>query len=122
MRFLLCLKFTILVIILSCSGSCNNSNASKAPADPCDTYEQALNGVFQAELYEGTVTFIGGLEGTMETNGHQFNSMICKYVISDCVNGLASMTCEDSPFGIPISILGPDQVQINENIYNRIKN
>ncbi len=110
-------------IILICAIgiiSCQNKKEPQSKTNhPCDSY-LLLNGKFQHDLNQGVVTWEGGLNGTIEFAGADYNDMICTYSISDCENGTINMTCDGAPFTTQVIIQASDTIMLNSNRYVRL--
>ena len=79
----------------------NNAPSALATIDQtkfCESFDITLNGVFSDGFSEGTMTWKGGREGTVEIMGVDYNEMICSYKITNCSLGQISMICNQSAY------------------------
>ena len=113
------LIFYISFACLACFG-CNGKNLFKNET-PCERFDRILNGPFVSEFREGTMTFTGGLTGTMEAVGVDYNDMVCNYTITDCNTGLATLNCQGAPHEVNYVILSDDSIKIDNDLYVRLQ-
>jgi hypothetical protein len=101
------------------SFSLMNCQTAKESKDPCDQINTLLNGEFVNPYREGRAIFKGGLEGTADIGGMDYNSMICTYVITDCETGAISMMCDNAPFNTNIIYMSKDSFELAGVLYYR---
>jgi hypothetical protein len=65
--------------------------------------------------------FSGGMKGTIDIVGVDYNEMDCTYSILDCTTGQADMVCEGAPHKDIILMIAKDTVQIGQSTYTRVK-
>ncbi|MEL6122690.1 MAG: hypothetical protein AAFR14_03140 [Bacteroidota bacterium] len=107
----------VLLILLSCGPKKDNFGAIE---DDCQKIDIALIGSFQTSHLEGTMTFSGGLNGSVEIAGLDYNDMTCTYIISDCSSQKMSMNCEGAPNETELEILSRDSIRVGLSIYTRV--
>lgn len=107
------------LILLSCKSE-NQGLFKKMSDDPCQRYE-LLVGSFVKRGAEGTMTFSGGLDGTLEVTGEDYNDINCTYKIIDCNTGTTEYICAGSmSYQNRLIILSPDSIQIGQSYYTRL--
>lgn len=111
--------FSIVCLYLVFFASCEGLSGTKSQ-DPCDLYEY-LKGPFETDYLEGTMTFSGGMNGTIEIMGVDYNDMDCTYKITDCITGQADMVCDGAPHQSTLKMISKDTVLVGESTYIRAK-
>lgn len=89
--------------------------------DLCNSFNRALNGVFSSRYSEGTMTWKGGVKGTVEIAGADYNDMTCTYTVSDCSLGTVNMICDNSAYDTQILLFSPDSIKVGDAPYTRVK-
>ena len=130
-------------IFLLCLFSCKPSNEAVAPGSTfevvtsqstgaavttlidqarfCKSFDLALNGVFSDNFSEGTMTWSGGTEGTVEISGVDYNEMTCSYKVTDCATGQISMVCNQSAYNTTMDLYTADSIKLGTTVYTRGK-
>lgn len=117
------MKYIIsLITIITLVSACQDQASTKktAAVDPCELY-QYLKGPFAVDHMEGTMNFSGGMSGSIEISGLDYNDMTCTYTIKNCTLGTADMNCDGAPYQSAIVMISQDKVKIGESTYNRVK-
>ena len=117
MKYIITL-ITIITLVSACQDQTNSKKT--AAVGPCDLY-QYLKGPFAVDHMEGTMNFSGGMSGTIEISGLDYNDMTCTYTIKDCASGTADMNCDGAPYQNTLVMISQDKVKIGESTYNRVK-
>ncbi len=118
---------SILFLLAACKPS-NVVNGSSATAitnttvpDYCASFDIAFNGVFSDGFSEGTMTWKGGTEGTLEISGIDYNEMTCTYKVTNCELGQISMICNQSGYDTTVDLYTADSIRLGTTIYTRVK-
>ena len=123
MRIIIVLSF--LFLFAQCKPGSDAGSASAGGGssyeDYCVSFDTALNGVFEAKGMNGTMTWFGGREGTVDILGEDYNDMTCTFKITDCENGNVSMICNGGVFDTQILLFSPDSIEVNMMVYTRVK-
>jgi len=122
-------KRFILLISIAAVISCGQPSGKSGVAgevssnyeDYCASFTTALNGVFSTPHARGTMTWIGGLQGSVEIGGADYNDMTCTYVIEDCENGIIKMNCDGAGYDTEISLFTPDSIKLGPTTYTRVR-
>lgn len=80
---------------------------------------EALSGSFQTNHMEGTMTWSGGLSGTVEISGLDYNDMTCTYTIPDCTTGVIQMNCNGAGYNTNLIVFSKDSMQLGPTAYSR---
>ncbi len=112
--------------ILSCVvmilfAACQHSANAKSSSDPCSVLAQALQETYINTTREGQLIFSGGLEGTMDASGVDYNAMTCTYKVVDCLNGKLNMRCDGSQFSVDFIMYSRDSIFFADATYLRKK-
>ncbi|MFT4565555.1 MAG: hypothetical protein ACI9FN_000508 [Saprospiraceae bacterium] len=115
--------FLYLFLIVATTISCNTkTNDSKTlPDDPCLRIDQTLIGNFRSPIMEGTMTFSGGVKGTVDISGNDYNDITCSYTIEDCMGTKMSMLCDGSAYQAEFEIYNRDSIRVDAMSYGRVK-
>ncbi len=113
--------FILLFLIFSCKQQNQGSTETIKSSDPCEKYTRTLNGVFAAPYMEGTMTWSGGLEGTVDIEGVDYNDIVCQYRIADCLNGTINMVCNESGYDTRLEIITQDSIRLDNIGYSRVQ-
>ena len=128
--------FCSLLIIATLTTGCDNkkvvSNDSKHSSasvldnpsteeEFCKSFDIALNGTFKNDFQEGTMTWSGGREGTVEIAGVDYNEMTCTYKVPVCADGEIHMLCNGAAYNTAISLFTADSIMLGTTIYTRVK-
>ncbi len=117
MRVLWSFLFSV-TLLAACDNSTKSDASATISTDPCAVYDQ-LKGPFSAGHMRGSMIFSGGLSGTMEVTGVDYNEMTCTYTITDCATGTADMKCDGAPYQTTITFDGADRIKIGSIPYDR---
>jgi len=103
--------------------SCDSKEkTSKAlPEDPCLRIDQTLIGSFRNPIMEGTMTFSGGVKGSVDISGNDYNDITCTYTIDDCTGTKMNMLCDGSAYMAEFEIFNRDSIRVDAMIYSRVK-
>lgn len=126
--------FLIMTMVLIWS-SCDNKqvvNSSKHSSESildnpateeefCKSFDIALNGAFKNDFQEGTMTWKGGREGTVEIAGVDYNEMTCTYTVPVCADGMISMMCNGAAYNTAVTLYTADSMMLGNTIYTRVK-
>lgn len=115
--------FSLFTLILACNPNHSNNTTSKLSdsSDPCSKYAETLNGAFAVSYMEGAMVWNGGLAGSVDIAGNDYNDMTCTYTVSDCIEGTVSMRCNTSLYDTRLIIYSRDSMLLGENVYTRVK-
>lgn len=113
------IRMSIVFLAVLFLSSCDNLTSKKS-TDPCDLY-QYLNGPFETDYLEGVMKFSGGMSGTIEIVGVDYNDMDCTYTVTDCMTGQANMVCDGAAHQNTLRMISRDTVLIGESTYTRVK-
>lgn len=121
--FILC---TILFSLTACNSKNSASTDSRTDAieessGPCAKYEQALSGIFSSKYMEGTMSWSGGISGTLEISGVDYNDMTCTYAVNDCIHGVINMNCNGGAYDTELIVYSADSIKLGPTAYFRVK-
>lgn len=105
--------------MMACNSKKNDPQA--LPEDPCLRIDQTLIGVFRSPIQEGTMTFSGGVKGTVDISGRDYNDITCSYTIEDCTGKKMSMLCDGSAYDAEFEIFNRDSIRVDAMRYGRVK-
>ncbi len=108
-----------MMALLGCQPS--SSHTQITSSDPCDRLAEALNQTYFSSTKEGFLAFKGGLKGTLDISGIDYNSMICTFTVTNCADGTLSMICDGGQFNTNFSFLSRDTVFFGDATYIRKK-
>ena len=111
--------YIIPVLLLAVLTGCNQKDQKTAPASPCDPFASALNGTFSSPYLDGTWQFNGGLNGTVDIAGIDFNDITCTYSVVDCSIGSVDMDCQGQTTNVIIELFSQDSIKIGPTVYLR---
>lgn len=119
------MKYLILLLsvsfIFACQQSSNTSSASSHQTDPCTIYANTLNGVFATKYMEGTMTWSGGIHGSVEITGVDYNDMTCTYAVPDCSIAQISMNCSGAGYDTELIVYSVDSFKLGPTAYYRVE-
>ncbi len=104
---------------MACDSKKNDTKA--LPEDPCMRIDQTLIGTFKSPIMEGTMTFSGGVKGTVDISGNDYNDITCSYTIDDCAGTKISMLCDGSAYQAEFEIYNRDSIRVDAMRYGRVK-
>jgi len=67
------------------------------------------------------MTWTGGLEGSVEIAGQDYNEMTCTYKIPDCAQTTINMICNQSGYNTNLIIYTQDSMMLGTTVYTRVK-
>lgn len=110
----------ILVLGLWSSVACQSKKATTdQPSDPCLLIDQTLIGAFTSTVIRGTMTFSGGVSGTVDIAGIDVNDVTCSYAIADCAGTTMSMICDGGKYDAAFQIITRDSIMVDNLPYVR---
>lgn len=109
-----------LMIIVSC-GNKKEYQAQSEVLDKCELIDKTLVGVFSNDLQEGTMTWSGGLNGSVDIAGPDYNDIVCTYIISDCESNQINMNCNGAPYDSELIVYNRDSMKLGMIVYTRVK-
>jgi len=101
--------------------ACNPKGPNGLPSDPCLRIEQTLIGSFKTASVEGEMNFSGGLSGSVDISGLEYNEMTCTYRVLDCSSDTLSMLCNGAAYNARLDIITRDSIKIDMLTYIRVK-
>jgi len=101
--------------------ACKPKRSNSLPSDPCLRIEQTLIGNFNTALMEGSMNFSGGLSGSVDISGRDYNDITCTYRITDCARDTLNMNCNGALYNAGFQILSRDTIRIDHLTYIREK-
>lgn len=116
---ILFLSIAISLCITACDSKQKVANA--LPEDPCLLIDQTLIGTFRSPIMDGTMTFSGGVKGTVDISGNDYNDITCSYNIDDCSGKNMSMLCDGSSYTAEFEIYSRDSIRVDALRYSRVK-
>lgn len=112
--------FFITCVLFACQQSPSSSN-STPQSDPCTIYNNTLNGVFASKYMEGTMTWNGGINGTVEITGVDYNDMTCMYTVPDCTVSQIRMNCNGAGYDTELIVYSVDSFKLGPTAYARVQ-
>ena len=118
MKFL----FFSIALFLSLTACDSKKKAANAlPDDPCLRIDQTLIGTFRNPIMEGSMTFTGGLKGSVDISGNDYNDITCTYTIDDCAGKNMNMLCDGSAYTAEFEIFNRDSIRVDAMHYGRLR-
>ena len=121
------MKTVLFFCLLFAIGCQNQPSSSSSIATPqnyqeyCDMLNKSLIGSFATRYAEGTMTWNGGLTGSVEIAGSDYNEMTCTYEIVNCETGSIKMICDGGVFNTTVEMISLDSMKINNTGYRRVQ-
>lgn len=87
----------------------------------CESFDITLNGAFWDGFSDGKMTWSGGVEGTVEISGVDYNEMTCTYKVTNCALGQISMVCNQSAYDTTMDLYTADSIKLGTTVYTRVR-
>lgn len=113
--------FVISVLFLFASCAQKKEQTYGEVSDRCTLIDQTLIGIFSNPYQEGTMTFTGGLNGSVDIAGQDYNDIVCTYIITDCESNKMSMNCNGAPYESDLFVYTRDSIMVGMTTYTRVK-
>jgi len=113
------LLLCLVICVAACGGKKDKGLGDVS--DMCQLIDETLIGTFAVGYQEGIWVFSGGLNGSVDISGKDYNDITCNYIISDCSNNKISMNCNGAPYETDLVVYNRDSIKVGVTTYTRVK-